>query len=82
MTQPLWTVDEIKSATGGEVRGDARDVSGISIDSRTLEQGEAYFAILGDVHDGHKFVGAAHSCRRVACASWRAGSWRIGTGRS
>jgi len=35
------------------------DVTGISIDSRTLTPGEAYFAIKGDVHDGHDFVEAA-----------------------
>src|ERR1700722_1510726 len=34
-------------------------VSGLSIDSRTLAPGEAYFAIKGDVHDGHDFVAAA-----------------------
>ena len=34
-------------------------VTGISIDSRTIAPGEAYFAIKGDVHDGHDFVDAA-----------------------
>jgi len=34
-------------------------VSGLSIDSRTIAPGEAYFAIKGDVHDGHAFVEAA-----------------------
>ena len=34
-------------------------ISGISIDSRTLQPGEAYFAIKGAVHDGHDFVDAA-----------------------
>jgi UDP-N-acetylmuramoyl-tripeptide--D-alanyl-D-alanine ligase len=34
-------------------------VTGLSIDSRTLAAGEAYFAIKGDVHDGHSFVDAA-----------------------
>jgi UDP-N-acetylmuramoyl-tripeptide--D-alanyl-D-alanine ligase len=34
-------------------------VSGLSIDSRTVAPGEAYFAIKGDVHDGHDFVAAA-----------------------
>jgi UDP-N-acetylmuramoyl-tripeptide--D-alanyl-D-alanine ligase len=34
-------------------------VSGLSIDSRTIAPGEAYFAIKGDVHDGHDFVEAA-----------------------
>jgi UDP-N-acetylmuramoyl-tripeptide--D-alanyl-D-alanine ligase len=34
-------------------------VSGLSIDSRSIAPGEAYFAIKGDVHDGHDFVIAA-----------------------
>jgi len=34
-------------------------VLGHSIDSRTLQPGEAYFALKGDVHDGHDFVAAA-----------------------
>jgi UDP-N-acetylmuramoyl-tripeptide--D-alanyl-D-alanine ligase len=34
-------------------------VTGLSIDSRTIKPGEAYFAIKGDVHDGHDFVDAA-----------------------
>src|SRR5690606_29599142 len=34
-------------------------VTGISIDSRTLQPGEAFFAIKGDLHDGHDFATAA-----------------------
>jgi UDP-N-acetylmuramoyl-tripeptide--D-alanyl-D-alanine ligase len=34
-------------------------ISGLSIDSRSIAPGEAYFAIKGDVHDGHDFVAAA-----------------------
>ena len=34
-------------------------VSGISIDSRSLAPGEAFFAILGENRDGHEFVGDA-----------------------
>jgi UDP-N-acetylmuramoyl-tripeptide--D-alanyl-D-alanine ligase len=34
-------------------------VTGLSIDTRTLQSGEAYFAIKGAVHDGHDFVAAA-----------------------
>src|SRR5262249_40942781 len=33
--------------------------TGISIDSRTVTAGEAFFAIKGDTHDGHDFVAAA-----------------------
>jgi UDP-N-acetylmuramoyl-tripeptide--D-alanyl-D-alanine ligase len=34
-------------------------VTGLSIDSRTISPGEAYFAIKGELHDGHDFVVAA-----------------------
>jgi UDP-N-acetylmuramoyl-tripeptide--D-alanyl-D-alanine ligase len=34
-------------------------ITGVSIDTRTIAPGEAYFAIKGDVHDGHAFVAAA-----------------------
>src|SRR5262249_13550633 len=34
-------------------------VTGISIDSRTVTAGEAFFAIKGDTHDGHDFVAKA-----------------------
>ncbi|MBI5129599.1 MAG: UDP-N-acetylmuramoylalanyl-D-glutamyl-2,6-diaminopimelate--D-alanyl-D-alanine ligase [Rhodopseudomonas palustris] len=57
---PLWTSDAMVEAMRAAVSGTpARDVFGISIDSRTLAPGDAYFAIKGDVHDGHAFVDAA-----------------------
>jgi UDP-N-acetylmuramoyl-tripeptide--D-alanyl-D-alanine ligase len=56
----LWTTKAIEAATRGTGIGALpADVAGISIDSRTIAPGEAYFAIKGDVHDGHDFVGAA-----------------------
>ena len=36
-----------------------QSISGISIDSRTMTPGEAFFAIAGDNRDGHQFVTAA-----------------------
>ncbi|MGN6116969.1 MAG: UDP-N-acetylmuramoylalanyl-D-glutamyl-2,6-diaminopimelate--D-alanyl-D-alanine ligase [Nitrobacter sp.] len=58
--QPLWTSDALAAAMRAETRGILpAAVSGISIDSRTIAPGEAYFAIKGDVHDGHAFVDAA-----------------------
>lgn len=55
------------SATGGAlVAGDLTlPVAGVSIDSRTLEIGEAFFAIRGHWHDGHDHVGEAAA--RGAC---------------
>src|SRR5436305_168150 len=36
-----------------------QSVSGLSIDTRTIEPGEAFFAIQGENRDGHDFVEAA-----------------------
>ncbi len=59
-TQPLWTVAAMTDAMRAARSGALPDfVTGISIDSRTVTRGEAYFAIKGDVHDGHDFVEAA-----------------------
>jgi UDP-N-acetylmuramoyl-tripeptide--D-alanyl-D-alanine ligase len=35
---------------------DNRLISGVSIDSRTIKEGEIFFAIKGDAHDGHQFI--------------------------
>lgn len=60
MSAALWTSAAMAEAMRAQKRGALPDdVSGISIDSRTLTPGEAYFAIKGDVHDGHDFVEAA-----------------------
>lgn len=60
MTAPLWTAPAMAEATSGRLQGNVqRDVSGISIDTRTLAPGEAFFAIKGDRLDGHDYVEAA-----------------------
>ncbi len=60
MSEPLWTLDAFVEAAGGSVRGDAeKEISGISIDSRTVAPGEAFIAIRGDRLDGHDYVEAA-----------------------
>lgn len=65
---PTFTVQEIVRATQGAlVVGDlAVAVSGVSIDSRTLGVGEAFFAIRGHRLDGHDFVADAAS-RGASC---------------
>jgi len=61
MTAPvLWRMDDMAAAMRAAPSGPLPPaISGISIDSRTITPGEAYFAIKGDVHDGHDFVAAA-----------------------
>ena len=57
---PLWTSDAMRAAMRAKANGVLPQViTGISIDSRTLQPGEAYFAIRGAVYDGHDFVAAA-----------------------
>ena len=41
-------------------------VAGWSIDSRTLQAGDLFFALRGPVHDGHKYVDAAFEKGAVA----------------
>ena len=56
----LWTSRAMAEAMRAATQGALPDgVTGLSIDSRTIAPGEAYFAIKGDVHDGHSFVEAA-----------------------
>jgi UDP-N-acetylmuramoyl-tripeptide--D-alanyl-D-alanine ligase len=56
----LWTIEEMAAAMGAQRCGALpAGVPGLSIDSRTIAPGEAFFAIQGDSRDGHEFVGAA-----------------------
>ena len=41
-------------------------ITGVSIDSRTLEAGDLFFAIKGDAHDGHDHVARAIEAGAVA----------------
>jgi len=60
LTDALWTLDAFVQATRGRVVGaPPSEIAAITIDSRTAAAGEAFFAIKGDVHDGHSFVTGA-----------------------
>ena len=58
-SKALWTVDAMAAAMGARREGALpASVGGLSIDSRTLGAGDAFFA-LTDIRDGHEFVPAA-----------------------
>ncbi len=63
----MFTIEEILKATVGKIlHGSyALPVAGISIDSRTIKDGELFVAIKGDVFDGHNFVEEA--VKKGAC---------------
>lgn len=55
--EPLWLGVDLAGATGGRLVGRLpQAISGISIDSRTIAPGEAFFAIKGENFDGHDFA--------------------------
>src|SRR3954468_9251472 len=58
--RPLWTVEAMAAAMGAASAGPLPlSIPGISIDTRTVAPGEAFFAIKGDNRDGHDFVDGA-----------------------
>lgn len=59
MPEALWTAEEIAKAVGGEVAGDFT-VTGVSIDTRSVEPGDLFVPLVG-ARDGHEFVPQAVS---------------------
>jgi UDP-N-acetylmuramoyl-tripeptide--D-alanyl-D-alanine ligase len=54
MPEALWTAEEIAKAVGGQVAGDFA-VTGVSIDTRSVEPGDLFVPLVG-ARDGHEFV--------------------------
>ena len=58
--QALWREDELLAATGGRLtRPVSRVMREVSIDSRSIGDGDVFVAIKGDKMDGHDFAAAA-----------------------
>jgi len=54
---PLWTLADMAAAMQADASGRLPPaVDGLSIDTRTIRPGDAFFAIRGDARDGHDFV--------------------------
>jgi UDP-N-acetylmuramoyl-tripeptide--D-alanyl-D-alanine ligase len=64
--QPLWTFSELSAALGSEPEDGAdQPITGISIDTRTLQIGDLFVA-LKDQRDGHDFVSSAFKAGAAA----------------
>jgi len=60
MADPLWTGEEIGAILDmSPLLGESLKVTGVSIDSRTLQRGDLFVAIKGERTDGHEYVEAA-----------------------
>ena len=67
---PLWTSAEAAEVTGGNAAG-RWEAGGVSIDSRTVQDGDLFVAIEGPEKDGHAYVGAALAAGAAAAAVHR-----------
>jgi UDP-N-acetylmuramoyl-tripeptide--D-alanyl-D-alanine ligase len=76
----LWTHLEAEAATLGAASR-AFNVSGLSIDTRTLKEGDLFVALKGDNRDGHDFVRAAFDAKAGDCRPHAAGPGRPGARR-
>jgi UDP-N-acetylmuramoyl-tripeptide--D-alanyl-D-alanine ligase len=61
-------LDDVRDAAGGRIASGSLggDLTGVSIDSRTVAPGELFVAIAGKHFDGHDFVAAAAAAGAVA----------------
>jgi UDP-N-acetylmuramoyl-tripeptide--D-alanyl-D-alanine ligase len=66
MTEPLWNWEELVAAAEGRASGEpASPVTGVSIDTRTLQPGDLFVALRAE-RDGHEFIGDAFKAGAVA----------------
>jgi len=72
MSADLWTEAELVGVLGRPSASLASAVTGVSIDTRTLEAGDLFFAIRGDTHDGHDHVERALAAGAAAAVVVRA----------
>jgi UDP-N-acetylmuramoyl-tripeptide--D-alanyl-D-alanine ligase len=58
MAEPLWTATELRELySAAAISGDLPETAGgVSIDTRTLQPGDIFFAIKGDRTNGHDYI--------------------------
>ena len=57
--QVLWNKDELSKALGQKVNQSCCDITGVSIDTRTIAKGDLFLALKGNNFDGNAFVDEA-----------------------
>jgi UDP-N-acetylmuramoyl-tripeptide--D-alanyl-D-alanine ligase len=67
----LWTSEDAEAATLGAA-AEPFEVTGLSIDTRTLKPGDLFVALKGDARDGHAFVKDALAAKAGAALVQRA----------
>ena len=54
-----WRLSDILQATGGELLGDDQVISGVSTDTRAIDEGQLFVALRGERFDAHDFLDQA-----------------------
>ena len=68
----LWTEPELTRAFSAVSSSPIIEmVGGVSIDTRTLQAGDVFFAIKGETHDGHDHVARAFEAGAAAAVTRR-----------
>lgn len=70
----IWSHHQAQSATGGKILG-AWQATGVAIDTRRLEKGNLFIAIIGENLDGHDFLQEARDkgvAAAMVCRKWYA----------
>lgn len=67
-----WTLGDIAACLGAPIRAFSPEapVSGVSTDSRTLEEGSLFVPLVGENFDGHNFAQAAVQQRGARAVVW------------
>ncbi len=60
------SIEQAAEWMGGEMHGKAVDIAGVSIDTRSIDAGELFFALRGPNFDGHDYVGKAFASGAAA----------------
>jgi UDP-N-acetylmuramoyl-tripeptide--D-alanyl-D-alanine ligase len=66
MSDVLWRLDELTAALAAPTVAPSAPVRGVSIDTRTLQPGDLFFAIKGEASDGHDYVDRAFAAGAAA----------------
>jgi UDP-N-acetylmuramoyl-tripeptide--D-alanyl-D-alanine ligase len=66
MNEALWTQAELEEILGTPTRALTAPARGVSIDTRTLQPGDLFFATKGEASDGHAYVERAFEAGAAA----------------
>jgi len=66
VSEALWSEEELRAALGPPSAPLRAPVNGVSIDTRTLQEGDLFVAIRGEANDGHDFVAKAFEAGAAA----------------